>query len=856
MPTRPYSIIRVSDFKGLNDGLTTEPGDDQASTFTNGYKKKRKMVRRKGQSVLGSASLSPDQNLNLLEWCRIGDTEHLIGVHAGDIVDFLDSPVGRIQSNGTDRLPTSTDANAAWVEGHLIIGNGTDANVRFNGRNDGLAADFPANATDALKVNRGTNALFEGQDLTVAVWVRFDDLAFNATALSPGGRLTICAIDDRGTSARKSWRLVVNPNTNRLNFAVHDAAGAETTVADTTALAVDTWYFVTARHNAATDLIAIQVNGGTITTAACAHGLDQPAAGYFSVGYTPNLDGATGNDAMNGRVGPLGVWRSAEAAGGALSDALMTALYNGGVPLEEADLAAAYDDELVAFWDMGESSGTRDDDHNAGTTFDLIAFGAGVGSAAGPHGARDVARQMVQAVTTAPTVDLDVGATHESTGETQGQDFVYRISFLNADGEPGEAGPEGLDAAYTFNLDFTSSLTNIPVCPAGQDCSGRRIWRRSGGSTVFRLVADILDNTTTSYLDEVLNDDLGEELVEGNVATPAWQYLTEWKGRLVGAGNAADPQLIGISNQYEHFYTPEVPNLRLATQGSRFRLQGRAAGRVTGLRTHGGVVAVFTGGAGFLLQGDQAANFSLQEFTHHGCVAHRTIVSARDVLLWLSNDGVYAWVGGRTIERISDDVSETLGDLTAAQLAGAHAALFEDRYWLMWDTGCLVYDLQYRQWSSNSNNLWRDATASEYVSGGKQRLWGAREGFARVYQLETGNSDAIPSAGTAITMTWASKDWDCGLPGRQKRIALVLTDFRKSTGTATITLFRGTGESIQTLSHNTADVSESSSETVSKKRQAAKEEARSENFKVQVAIASTADDVELLAVGLMYSLAD
>jgi hypothetical protein len=845
---KPFTHIRVSNFFGENDDTPVSIEDGQASTLQDFVKDRKKLKRRKGTDALGSASLSPDQNLNGLEWCRIDGTEHLIGVHSLDVVDFFHSTPGTIAGNGTDKLATATDANMAFVNNRLYLGNGTDQNLRYNGTSAGLAADFAPNATDALKVNRGSNALFEGQDLTVAVWVRFDDLAFNATALSPGGRLTVCAIDDRGSSARKSWRLVVNPNTNRLNFAVHDAAGAETTVADTTALVTGTWYFVVAQHNAATDLIKIQVNGGTITTAACAHGLDQPASGYFSVGYTPNLDGATGNDAMDGRVGPLGVWRSAEGAGGALSTALMTALYNNGLPLEEADLAAAYDDELVAFWEMGESSGTRDDDHNSGSTFDLIAFGAGVGSAEGPHAAYAVAVAMVPKPTTAPTVDLDVGATHESDNETE---FVYRISFLNADGVYGEAGDEAEDAAYTFNLDFTSNLTNIPLCPAGNDCTGRRIWRRSGGSLVFRHVADILDNTTTTYLDAVLNADLGEDLVDFNTRFPPCKYLVPHQRRMVGAGNVTDPDLMFVSNVDEPYYCPESPDLEDPNQGTRARVDGPAGGEIVGLCSHGGLVAVFTGGQGHLLLGVEPNDFRLQKFCDVGCAAHRTICSAKSLLIWLGHDGVYAW-DGTSVKRISDDQRVTLEALTAAEMAGAHAYVLDDRYHLCWATGSIYFDLEHGVWGTYSNWTWRDAATAPFVSSARPRVWGAREGAARVYQLETGATDD----GTNISATWESRDWDMGLAGREKRVHWVELKFKKAADPATClwTLKRGTGETIQqgAVEIGAVDVNGG---TVSRHQIPVNELGRDEHFRLRLQVASPTSEVVLLSAGLHYTLA-
>jgi len=56
VPTRPFQVIRVSDFGGLNDDLATEIGDTQASVLTNWYKRPRKLVRRKGQLFVAEAA--------------------------------------------------------------------------------------------------------------------------------------------------------------------------------------------------------------------------------------------------------------------------------------------------------------------------------------------------------------------------------------------------------------------------------------------------------------------------------------------------------------------------------------------------------------------------------------------------------------------------------------------------------------------------------------------------------------------------------------------------------------------------------------------------------------------------------
>lgn len=374
---------------------------------------------------------------------------------------------------------------------------------------------------------------------------------------------------------------------------------------------------------------------------------------------------------------------------------------------------------------------------------------------------------------------------------------------------------------------------------------------------MYTLVATLSDNTTTSYLDNIADADTTTELVEGNTRFPPCRYLIEHQNRMIGAHseelNVGDLQTVYISNVREPYYCPESPDLEDPNQGTRAALQGRAAGEIMGLCSHGGVVAVFTGATGHLLLGVEPNDFRLQKFCDHGTVAHRTVVSVRSLLLWLAPDGVYQWDGQNTI-RISDDVRATLEALSATELAKAHALVWQDRYYLFWPTGALWYDLNYRIWGKLTNNLWRTSAVTVYTTATLQRIYASRYGYARVYQLETGATDAIPSAATAITTTWASRDWDCGMACRDKRVHYIEAKFKKGTGTATITLYIGTGESVQTVSQNIATV-DNASDTVCRSLTGANDYARDEHFKMKIECSTTASEYEILAAGLQWTLA-
>lgn len=839
MPRRT-SAIKIWQFLGEVDETPATIGDSQASVFENWYRRRNIIYRRKGYSPLASA-LSPDTEIRGLEWVRINETEHLLSVNSGDIRDWLHATPGTVVAGGTDIFPSSgsADVNGALIEDILYLGNGIDGNVRFNAADPGLAADMVVATTQGLRVVNGANALFQDPDISVLATFYLDSIALNATDTGVVGRQAIVSIWDRSTASGRSFRLAHNPNTNRFLFQVRGTTGTETEVECTSVTpAVGTWYTAIGRHDDVGNTISIQVNGGTVHSTAHSDGLNLPANVDLHVGSMFNGSGVAAG-VLDGRVGPVGIWRSAAGSGGHVSDAVALSLYRA-VPLREADLTVAQESDLIAFWDMGEASGTRDDDHNAGTTFNLLEFGGTTGSAAGPFGAN-----AALVISTGQADDI-AGPDTLNSGQLPPSIYSYVVTNVNSDGVRSQ------ESAVAFEVDTTAfaprriNVAGIPLGPSGT--AARELWRTDSASTVYKLVTTLDDNTTTSYDDNELID-LNETLVEGNVEMPPLGISCEFNGRWVGAGNAEDPNTLFISNKFEPYYCPAAPDLENPLHGSRDRLQGKAGGRITGVHAHGSVVAVFTAGAGYFLTGDQPLDFAVNKFCDHGCTAHRTVRSARDLLIWLGPDAVWAF-DGRSVFSISEDQRVTVEAMTAAEKAGAWSMVWRDKYFLCWATGCIVFDLQYKQWSTNTNWLWRQGVVTEFAGSNGERIYAAQEGHARVFQLETGATDN----GTAIPARLATKDLDLNAAGREKRAHYVEVRAKKSTGTLALVLKKGTGQTVQAETHNLAAV-EDANETVTRIMMSCREEARSEFFRIELSSSTAAADLEILMLQLEYMVA-
>lgn len=459
----------------------------------------------------------------------------------------------------------------------------------------------------------------------------------------------------------------------------------------------------------------------------------------------------------------------------------------------------------------------------------------------------DVMQVLTEAPSSAPSL-----ANGGNTGPTG--TFTYYVTFVSDDGNHSELSP--LSGSITV-ADDEIDLSSIPTCGAGQDCSGRGIWRNKDGTTTYYLVTILAGNVATTYTDTTVDDDLGIELTSvlganlQNERMPPCRYLITHQNRLVGAYSAAsgfDKQTVYLSNFREPWYSPSLPDLDDPGQGSHFPLQGPGAGEVTGLASHGNQIAVFTADAAWLLTtSDQLLDYTLHKFASHGCVAHRTIVSVKDRLIWASSDGIYQAQEGEGVTRISEDIKTTYQAISAADLAKAFAFVWDDKYFFCWPTGCRVFDLKYGIWTRNTNWTWRVGVVT--ASGqAVERIYAAVMSLARVFRLEFGADDN----GTAITALWTSHDLDCGMVGREKRLLQINVHWKTATGTATVRAYKGTGTTAQqTATQNLATVDDTGG-TVATLRQRCVEQLRSDRFRLEVEYGGAATDYQILALEAFF----
>lgn len=126
-----------------------------------------------------------------------------------------------------------------------------------------------------------------------------------------------------------------------------------------------------------------------------------------------------------------------------------------------------------------------------------------------------------------PSSSPTAGTAPTGTGLTG--DYLYKVSFVNSNLVEGNV--SGQSATFTA-ANENIRLTSIPVAPQSHGVSSRRLYRTEASGTVFKRVATINDNTTTTYDDGVVDADLGIDASSDQGEPPNYSAIIYHQGRL------------------------------------------------------------------------------------------------------------------------------------------------------------------------------------------------------------------------------------------------------------------------------------------------------------------------------------
>ena len=254
---------------------------------------------------------------------------------------------GNSASSGGAFAPSDITGLKLWLDADAANVN-TEAAADFNGTNQYLSSASTA-------FDKGDESFSWGGWCYIDVSQSKNFFGkFNATG---NNRSYDIWADESGTGF---FRVVISSN---------GASGGGTTVlTDNTAISVGNWYYVVAVHDAPNNLIKVSVNGNAFVSSS--HN-----GGAYSLSTSDLEIGGNNGNFFDGK-GDLAFFYDK-----ALSISEVTALYNSGNAIAYDSLSAAQKTDLVSWWSLSETSGTRYD--QARTSANNLTDNNSVGWAAG-----------------------------------------------------------------------------------------------------------------------------------------------------------------------------------------------------------------------------------------------------------------------------------------------------------------------------------------------------------------------------------------------------------------------------------------------------------------------------------------
>ena len=234
---------------------------------------------------------------------------------------------GNSASSGGAFAPSDITGLKLWLDADAANVN-TEAAADFNGTNQYLSSTSTA-------FNKGNESFSFGG------WVYIDALVNNVGLFgkyNTTGNQRSYQITMRDNSPY-NFRILITPNGSGTGLSFVD---------DTLEITTSTWYFVVGCYDSDNDEIKLSVNGNNYASATHSTGADSSVTEPFTLGRQSTLY-------FNGREDLSFFYDKA------LSQSEVTALYNSGNATAYSSLSAAQKTDLVSWWSLSETSGTRYD---------------------------------------------------------------------------------------------------------------------------------------------------------------------------------------------------------------------------------------------------------------------------------------------------------------------------------------------------------------------------------------------------------------------------------------------------------------------------------------------------------------
>jgi hypothetical protein len=274
-----------------------------------------------------------------------GETDADVGAgfsitHSGlDSGTQYDSWVVAVDTSANESVAVKVEVDTIYLDPALL----SSARLILDSDEEYLsirtAAQFTAANTESLSLDSSNKSFhFGNESFTAVCWAYKNTLATQAL-------MSVY----KETGAQRSWHLYFT-GANTLNAYINPTGNAGSTTVSDTGAGAGSWHLCALVYDADADLIKVRIDSQPFVTAAHSTGAFAASTSEFAIGASNGLasfhfDGRIDSPAMYGK---------------ALTDAELDAIYNSGDGQNYYDIDKT---DLISFWSLNETSGTRYDMH-------------------------------------------------------------------------------------------------------------------------------------------------------------------------------------------------------------------------------------------------------------------------------------------------------------------------------------------------------------------------------------------------------------------------------------------------------------------------------------------------------------
>jgi len=267
---------------------------------------------------------------------------------------------------------------------------------------------------------------------------------------------------------------------------------------------------------------------------------------------------------------------------------------------------------------------------------------------------------------------LDIGMAKPGTvsfsGGSSGSNYDYVVTWIDARGN--ESGPSPVSSQRST----TSNTIDRPASPPTQ-ATHWRVYRRhasAGQALHYRVSPEIAVGTSTWAESGVVESLTFIAPTQDVDLPPISNHIAYNLGRMY-YGNVR----VGTDRYSTRVYYSALNELEQVGANSWFYVGDDDSEVITGLVKFRGNLVIFKERSVYVAVGDpQDSGFQVIDISRSiGCVAHQTIKEAGNRLMWLDDEGVYAWAGDTDPILVSEFVEPYIENMPDARKPYASAAV-------------------------------------------------------------------------------------------------------------------------------------------------------------------------------------